>query len=73
MKSKSGKEIEIYDVEVPECLTISWDSNIGWGELIIYKQDGKIKADSESMSSNENKEFIKLVFNKLIEKLDVTD
>ena len=81
MQSRSGKEIIINDVEIDssfknekyEGFTLNWDSTIGWGQMIFLKEDGKIKVETECMSSNEDKEFIKLVLDKFIEKLDVIE
>lgn len=68
---------------------LGWSSNIGFGELTISKahidnerfenieeikfKDGDWEAQTECMSDNDNKEFIKLVLNKFIEKLNVIE
>lgn len=81
MISRSGKEIIINDVEIDssfknekyEGFTLNWDSTIGWGQMTFLKEEGKIKVETECMSSNEDKEFIKLVLDKFIEKLEVIE
>jgi hypothetical protein len=51
---------------------IYWSGNIGFGQLDIYKdKDGKYIVDTECMSTNDDKEFINLIFSKLIEKINV--
>lgn len=56
---------------------INWDSNIGFGQLTIIQSNDngclKLSAETESMSNNSDKEFIKLVMNKLIDDLEVTE
>ena len=88
MISKStGKEIVINDVdldfvfdeekrlEVGFCL--NWDSNIGFGQMTFIKKgiDGHatLNVETECMSDNGDKEFIKLVLDKFIEKLNVIE
>ena len=65
---------------------LGWNSNIGFGELTISKshtdneryeeiefKDGDWEVQTECMSDNDNKEFIKLVLDKFIEKLNVIE
>ena len=85
MKSRSGKEIEIYDVglksifdnEKYEGFKLNWDSNIGFGEMTFFKdkrdENPHWKVDTECMSDNEDKEFIKLVLLKFADKIDVVE
>ena len=85
MKSKSGKEIVIKDIdkfsafknEKYEGFKLSWDSNIGFGEITFSKaagsKDGLWEVQTECMSNNEDKKFIKLVLDKFIEKLNVIE
>ena len=55
-------------------VTIRWDSNIGFGEYIIYKaiDSDKWCAESEHMDNNEDKSFIKELMKLFIESLDIT-
>lgn len=81
MKSRSGVEIEIYDVELSsvyevegnKIFVLSWHSNIGFGEMTFIKNKDQYEVETETMSTNENKEFIKLVLDKFIEKLNVIE
>lgn len=81
MQSRSGKEIIINDVEIEssfknekyEGFVLNWDSTIGFGQMTFLKEGDKIKVETECMSSNEDKEFIKLVLDKFIEKLEVIE
>lgn len=65
-------------------LRIAWDSDIGFGQYdLIFTNKAKEDADffeteciegySECMDSNVKKEFIKALFDKIIEKIDVRD
>lgn len=94
MKSKSGKEIIINDInyfhpfvnEKYEGFILGWSSNIGFGELTISKsyvdnekyeeiefKAGDWEVQTECMSNNNDKEFIRLVLNKFVEKLNVIE
>ena len=86
MKSKSGKNIIINDADISYVFDgrdgergfcINWDSNIGFGQLTIIQSNDsgciKLFAETEGMADNSNKEFIKLVMNKLIDELKVTE
>ena len=65
------ENLEITDVhilrhllsETCEGFKISWSANIGFGELVFYKEDGKWYADTECMS----KEFCKKVLDAFID------
>ena len=65
------KDLEITDVrilsETCEGFIIGWSANIGFGELVFYKEDGKWYADTECMS----KDFCKLVFDKFLENVEI--
>ena len=52
---------------------IKWDSDIGFGEYIIYKKAGSDEwfADSEYMDSNADKTFITELTRLFIEKLTI--
>lgn len=52
---------------------IEWDSDIGFGQYIIYKTHDGFVADSEHMDSNEDKDFIKELMRLFIEDLKVED
>ena len=50
---------------------IAWSSDIGYGEYTIYKpaNSDKWHADSETMDSNEDKDFIKELMKLFVEDL----
>lgn len=84
MISKStGKEIIIDDVTIDytfdnqdkgyKGFCLNWDSNIGFGQMTFIKQGNELKVETECMSDNQDKEFIKLVLNKFIDKLNVVE
>lgn len=69
-----------------EGFILGWESNIGFGELTISKRhnenekhyetkfkEGDWEVQTETMSDNNDKEFINLVLNKFIEKLNVIE
>lgn len=78
----TGKEIVINDVEldyvfhnegVNNGFCLNWDSNIGFGQMTFISDGKTVKVETECMANNENKEFIKLVLDKFIEKLNVIE
>lgn len=52
---------------------IEWDSDIGFGQYIIYITPNGFIADSEHMDSNEDKDFIKELMRLFVEELKVED
>lgn len=73
------ENIQIRDVwcnrkDERQCIVISWSANIGWGVLTIYRDspDSAWEVDSECMSNNENKEFIRSVMNAWIDSMNVS-
>ena len=54
-------------------LAISWSADIGFGELMIYraKGDDKWHADTETMCSADDKEFLRAALNKWVDEMDV--
>lgn len=85
MKSKSGKEIIIHSIdefsafknEKYEGFKLAWDSNIGFGEMLFSKKvndkDATWEVQTECMSTNDDKEFIRLVLDRFVEELDVIE
>lgn len=71
MSTTPIKDLEITDVcilsKTGEGFIIQWTANIGFGELIFYKKDGKWYADTECMS----KDFCKLLFDKFLESVEI--
>lgn len=73
--------ISINNVELSNCFknekyegfVLSWDSNIGFGEMTFLKQGNETLVETETMSNNEDKEFIRLALDKFIEKLKVIE
>lgn len=75
---------EITDLEITEINSYSnpsfdgvsmyWTSNIGFGECQFYKAKGDDTwhVDTESMCSNEDKTFLKMLLDKLAEIVEVT-
>ena len=70
------KIIEIHPFYLPDGnngFVIEWDSDIGFGQYIIYKTPDGFVADSEHRDSNEDKDFIKELMRLFIEDLKVED
>lgn len=65
-------DITVFNVSSKErVVNIKWSANIGWGECDLVYCDGKLYADTECMCSNEDKEFLKILFDKIIEDCEV--
>ena len=54
---------------------IQWSSDIGFGEYTVYRRNGSNKwsADSESMDSNEDKDFIGELMRLFVSELNIED
>ncbi len=68
--------VDIFDVTLSyvdeDNMCFTWNSNIGWGELQIIKDENdKWVADTEAMCDNDDKYFIKQVFDKWLEDIEV--
>lgn len=54
-------------------IRVSWSANIGFGTYDLFKsKDNELLAATESMD-NEQKEFSKLILQKLLEKVKIID
>ena len=57
-----------------EGFIINWDSNKGFGQLTILKnEDETMNVETETMADNEHKQFIKDVLNKLVDNMNVIE
>lgn len=68
-----------------QCLVFEWGCNLGFGQYTLYFnhkdstiEDGfenrvltKVAGDSEYIDTNNNKEFLKALFEKLIDMVEV--
>ena len=63
----SDKEIQV--------LGIDWDCNLGWGRYeLFFKEDGtKIIATSEHMDSNDNKDFLRALLEKICDMVEIVE
>ena len=53
---------------------IDWSSDAGWGQLVLYwGTDGKLRADTEHICTNEDKTFMKAVLNLLADEIIVDE
>lgn len=54
-------------------VVIEWSANnIGFGQMDMWwEKDGRIHVDTESMSNNANREFVKKIFDMLAERVVV--
>ena len=66
-QSDSDKEIEV--------LGIDWACNLGWGRYeLFFKEDGtKIIATSEHMDSNDNKDFLRALLEKICDMVEIVE
>ena len=60
-----------YDKDYDErVMILSWSGNIGFGEYTLYTDGkGNWHGDSECMDRGEDKEFIRLLLDKFVERL----
>ena len=65
------ENIEFFHRENHEGMIISWSANIGFGEYIFYKENGKYYADSEHMDRGEDKKFGKMLLELFLEEVEV--
>ena len=67
-------DIEPYSNAMFDGIQISWCANIGWGQCTFFKEKGDDQwtVDTERMSSNEDKTFLKMLLDKLADMAEVT-
>ena len=67
-------EISPYSNPSFEGVSIYWTANIGFGECNFYKAKGDDTwhVDTERMSDNEDKTFLKMLLDKLADMVEVT-
>lgn len=58
-----------------QVLGIDWSCNIGWGryELFFNEGDSMIKARSEHMNFNDDKNFLKALLEKVVDMAEIVD
>lgn len=52
-------------------IRIEWNSDLGFGQYDIQVREGKIVADSESMDSGEDKDFLRKLLSIIADKAEV--
>lgn len=53
-------------------MRIEWTSDVGFGQYDInFGDDGKIIGRSETMDSNEDKEFLKKLLSLMVDKINI--
>ena len=52
-------------------IRIEWSSNLGFGQYDLQVREGKIVADSESMDSGEDKDFLRKLLSLIADKAEV--
>lgn len=76
VKDLSVENVSAYDNETASGVCIEWCANIGWGQCHIYRLksagENEWQCDTESMSSNEDKTFLKMLLDKLADMVEVT-
>lgn len=68
--------VRAFDNELYNGIRIEWSANIGWGQCDIFREKAdetsKWQAHTESMSSNDDKAFLKMLLDKLADMVEVT-
>ena len=75
------KPHDYHPVEYPdpyeqiEVLGIDWACNLGWGRYeLFFKENGtKIVATSEHMDSNDNKDFLRALLEKVCDMAEIVE
>lgn len=66
-----------YIEPIKDGFIIGWSANVGFGQLTVHghetDNDYSIEVESERMSNNENKEFIRQVFEALTAQCKVIE
>lgn len=52
-------------------IRIEWNSSLGFGQYDLQVREGKIVADSESMDSGEDKDFLRKLLSLIADKAEV--
>jgi hypothetical protein len=52
-------------------IRIEWNSILGFGQYDLQVREGKIVADSESMDSGEDKDFLRKLLSLIADKAEV--
>lgn len=67
-------EIAPYENAMWAGIRICWSANNGFGECDLFKSRGSEQwcVDTEKMCDNQNKAFLKMLFDKLVETVEVT-
>lgn len=78
----NGREVEIEiddvtalkNVDGVQAIIIGWSGNIGFGEYTLYTDGkGRWHGDSEHMDKGDDKEFIRLLLDKFVERLVIDE
>lgn len=56
---------------IKDGLRIYWGSNIGFGQYDIWIEDGKVCGDSECMDSQDDKDFIRKLFELVADQMTI--
>lgn len=68
-------DIEGFDSDEYTGIDISWFGDLGFGHYTImkniYDEQDHIIGDSEHMDTQDDKSFLKALFNKLLEKVEI--
>lgn len=77
VKDLTIDRVHAFDNELYNGIRIEWSANIGWGQCDIFheKADETItwQAHTETMSSNEDKTFLKNLLDRLADMVEVTE
>lgn len=76
VKDLTIDRVHAFDNELYNGIRIEWSANIGWGQCDIFREKAdetsKWQAHTETMSTNEDKVFLKMLLDKLADMVVVT-
>ena len=76
--NRKGKEQEVevlaicpYANDKYKGITIEWNGTNGWGEYTISIVEDKLIGDSECMDGNDDKRFLRALFDNILAQIDI--
>lgn len=70
------EHLSAWNNEHAEGFRIEWSANVGWGQCDIFRLksagENEWQCDTESMSSNKDRTFLKMLLDKLADTVEVT-
>ena len=72
-KNKHESNLDIKNIITHSAggIRIEWTSDLGYGQYDIQVRDGRLVANSESMDSGENKDFLRKLLTIIADKVEI--